>query len=54
MKPIQGSIFCRACGGEKFFRYKDFLGILRVVKCPICKGTGLDSFKGKVIINPKQ
>lgn len=44
---IQGSLFCTACNGKKKFQYAK-QGRVEIVTCPICKGTGLGTFKGKL------
>lgn len=49
-KSIQGSIWCPGCSGSKQKSYFNFQGNLVTIPCPLCKGTGLDSYKGKIHI----
>lgn len=41
-KSVQGSLWCTACNGKGKVPYRD-----RMIMCPICKGSGLCTFKGK-------
>ena len=51
---IQGSIWCSACKGKGEVSYVAWNGKASVIKCPICRGTGLFTYKGKVNLPSKE
>jgi Zn finger protein HypA/HybF involved in hydrogenase expression len=46
MKPTQGALWCRVCNGSGTFPYIR-AGKIKMIPCPLCKGTTKDTSKGK-------
>ena len=54
-ETVQGRLFgCTACERKGEIRYVDWRGEVIIMKCPICKGSGEYSYKGKINIPRKK
>lgn len=51
-KTVQGNLFCTACQGTGEYINKPNIGgkVTKMI-CPLCKGTGKPTFKGKIFLN---
>jgi len=50
-REVQGALFCTGCMGTGEYLYKQITGKPIKMNCPLCKGTGKPTFKGKIFLN---
>jgi len=50
-KDVQGALFCTGCMGSGDYFHKTGIGKPIKIKCPLCKGSGKPTFKGKIFLN---
>lgn len=54
MKPtsIQGALWCSVCNGRGYYPYTGN-GVFEWIVCPVCKGTKVNTYKGKEPVTKK-